>query len=876
MSTIILISGAEHGTSNGLLTGNTGSKIVDFNSGTVGTDLQVLTAAAKGSGSTYGYRISGSNANIRWGSDSFGSIATIVSGFWWRPSTDPGGTKQFFVHYVNGVSEAGLRYNPSTNKIESYGADFTSGTGSESGTTNPNDWRWIDIRYNASANPHTMSWSVDGVAQTTCSAPNAATTISGILFGDSSSGQAVGASDFDDLVVSATSGDYPLGVHSVKCVTVDPAGTVTLSGTTGNFQTFTGSTPTKSAWNATTARDAVDERPPNTGASQDGWCQITTAASDYVEMPMTTFSLAGDTVVAGRIYGAIWAQDATGGFIGLRTWNGTTETNLFGSNISISGNNTTSYPWVAEMLTLADINTQTEIDALAVRAGFSSDAAPDMGLHAVYIEIAVLVSLTNTGSTALSDTMTVAATGVAVAAGSAAVSMTMSVTATSPAPAIGSSAVTMTMTVAATGTRPSAGSSAASMTTAEAGTGTRPSQGSSDVPLSMSEAGVGDDLEPKGDAAVSIAMAISVTGVALSRLIPVRVFTAAEILTGNRSTRFYLDILDSNDSPIGRLDGVTDGKLDWLSTAVVKGAGQISVTDVDQEINWLTARLKPWMLIEGLPAQPLGIFLASEAPESWNAGRSWSVKLLDKTTILDQDTVNATYGLASGTVATTAIIALIESAGITNHAVTASAKTLDGDLVWSVGTSKLRIINDLLDLINYFSLFANFEGQVVAQPYIVPANRPLFYEFIDGSSSIYEPSFNRDNDIWSVPNRVTLIGVGDGTTAALTSTIDNTDPLSPYSIANRGRVIGHTESGIEAVDQTALDTLAQKRLIELTSPTAGVEIAHAPVPGLAVNQAAQFRRTLAGIDARHVVFKTAITLKGDALALTTLREVVDL
>lgn len=876
MSTIILIAGAEQGSSNGLLTGNTGSKIVDFNSGTVGTDLQVLAAAAKGSGSTYGYRISGSNANLRWGTDSFGSIATGVAGFWWRPSTDPGGTKQFCVWYVNGVSEAGLRYNPSTNKIETYGADFTSGTGSQSGTTNPNDWRWIDIRYNASANPHTMSVSVDGVAMTTCSAPNAATTISGFLFGDSSSGQATGASDFDDLVFSGTSGDYPLGVHSVKAVTVDPAGTVTLSGTTGNFQTFTGSTPTKSAWNATTARDAVDEIPPNTGASQDGWCQITTAATDYVEMPMTTFTLSGDTVVAGRIYGAIWSQDATGGFIGLRTWNGTTERNLFGSNISISGNNTTSYPWVAAMLTLADINTQGEIDALAVRAGFSSDAAPDMGLHSVLVEIAVLVSVTNVGSTALTGTMAVAATGVALAAGSAAVTMTMAVTATSPAPAIGTAAVTMTHGRTATGTAATAGTVAVSMSVAIAATGTRPSQGSSAVPLTMTVATLGDDTDARGSVDVALSMSIFAMGVALTRVIPVRVLTPTEILEGNRSTSFYFDLLDQTDAPIGRLDGVTGGKLDWLATAVIKGGGQIAVVDIAQDIDWLTARLKPYMVIEGLPPQPLGVYLAAEAPETWDSGRSWGVKLLDKTTILDQDTVSATYGLAAGTVVTTAIIALIESAGITNHAVTASVKTLDGDLVWSVGTSKIRIINDLLDLINYFSLFANFEGQMVAQPYIVPANRPLFYEFIDGSTSIYSPQFAKDADIFGIPNRVTLIGVGDAATAALTSTIDNADPLSPYSIANRGRVIGHTESGIEAADQTALDSLARKRLIELTSPTFGVEISHAPIPGLAVNQAAQFRRVLAGIDARHVVFKTAITLKGEALAVTTLRQVVDL
>lgn len=898
MATIILCCGFEFGTDNGLLTGNTGSKIVDFNNGTVGTNLQVLTAASHGNGSTYGFRASGSNNNIRWASDSLGSIATAVAGFWWRASTDPSGTKQFFVFYVNGVAEAGLRYNPSTNKIETYGDDIT-GDSSTAATINPNEWHWIDIRYNASGSNHTMDVSVDGVAMTQCTGTGlGATTISGILFGDSSSGVGTGASDYDDLVVSATSGDFPLGEHVVKVLTVDPSGTVTLSGTTGNFQTFSGSTPTKTAWNATTARGAVDDLPPLTGSSQDGWCQITTASNDYVEMPLTTITLGGDVVVAGRVYVPVWTQDATGAFLGVRTWNGTTERNLFGATISISGNNTTTLPWVAEMITLADFNTQGEVDAAAIRGGFSSDAAPDVGFHAAYMELA-LIPATGDATSAVDITLGVAATGARNSEATSAVAVSIAVAATGSAPrnatadvaltlgvagvgdatlapSTATAAVALTLGVAAAGSRDSQGSAAVATTLGVAAAGSRASQGTADVGVSLEVAGVGDDLQPKGQAALDVTVEIAGTGLAISAITPVRILTPHEILTGNRNTRFYLDVLDRFDAPIGRLDGVTDGKLDWLSTAGVKGAGELTVTDVNQTIDWLNSRFRPVMVIEGLPIQPLGIFLASETPESWDRGRTWSVKLLDKTTILEQDTISVTYSLAAGTVVTTKIIEIIESAGITNHAITPSAATLDGDIAWNVGTSKLRIVNDLLDIITYFSIFANFEGQLIGAPYVLPAQRPLFWEFLDGPESIYSPRFTRDVDTYSIPNRVILIGIGDGTTAALTSIAENNDASSPYSIANRGRVIGRTESGVEAADQAALDLMARRRLVELTSPTAGVEISHAPVPGLAVNQAAKFRRQIAGIDARHVVFRTGITLDGTALATSVLRQVVDL
>jgi hypothetical protein len=110
----------------------------------------------------------------------------------------------------------------------------------------------------------------------------------------------------------------------------------------------------------------------------------------------------------------------------------------------------------------------------------------------------------------------------------------------------------------------------------------------------------------------------------------------------------------------------------------------------------------------------------------------------------------------------------------------------------------------------------------------------------------------------------------------LTSSIDNTDADSPYSIANRGRVIGYSETGVEADSQATLDAYARRRLVELTTPTSSVQISHSPLPGLTVNNAVRFRRVPAGIDARHTVTRTTITLDGTALATSDLREVVDL
>lgn len=360
-------------------------------------------------------------------------------------------------------------------------------------------------------------------------------------------------------------------------------------------------------------------------------------------------------------------------------------------------------------------------------------------------------------------------------------------------------------------------------------------------------------------------------------LVPVRELSTDEIMTGNRYTRYRFELLSKTEAALGMLTGVEGGSLDWTANASIHAGGAIDVVDVGQTVDWLNDRVKPYLVIDGLPEEPLGVYLAAEAPQVWGGtGRSWPVKLLDKTAILDQDEIGATYALDAGTVITTAVVDLIESTGETNIAVTPSAATLSAPLAWDPGTSKLRIVNDLLAVANYFSLFCDGAGQYRGEPYVRPAARPIRYEFLDGQNSIYSPDFVRDVDLFAIPNTVIAIGKGDGVAEALTSTAVNDDPGSPYSTVSRGRTITKTLTGVEAADQTTLDDYARRRLIEATSPTSSVDVAHAPVPGLSFNTAVRLRRVPAGIDARHVITKTSLRFDPTALATSTLQEVIDL
>jgi hypothetical protein len=360
-------------------------------------------------------------------------------------------------------------------------------------------------------------------------------------------------------------------------------------------------------------------------------------------------------------------------------------------------------------------------------------------------------------------------------------------------------------------------------------------------------------------------------------VVPVRSLTTEEILTGNRLTRVRLDLLSRTEASLGELTGVRAGKVEQTANASIKGAGSIDVTDAGQPVDWLNDRIRPVVMIEGIPEFALGVFIAAETPEKWaGTGRSWAVKLLDKTSILDKEKIPATYALEAGTVITSTVAALIASTGETNIAVTPSAATLPSPLAWNPTTSKLKIVNDLLAVAGYYSLFCDSSGQYRGEPYARPAVRPIRWEFLDSDRGIYAPDFERDIDLYSIPNRFTAVGQGDGTTEALVATATNEDPASPYSYPSRGRWIDDGATGVEAADQETLDAYARRRLIELTSPTSSVAVRHALVPGLTANDVVRFRRVPAGIDARHVVIKTEISFDPTALVKSTLREVVDL
>lgn len=341
-------------------------------------------------------------------------------------------------------------------------------------------------------------------------------------------------------------------------------------------------------------------------------------------------------------------------------------------------------------------------------------------------------------------------------------------------------------------------------------------------------------------------------------------------LTQHRSEAWRYDLLDLADKKIGELDGVSEGTFDFSVNNTIRSGG--SLTTTGQDIDWLSVRIQPWRTVKAAGQTiewPAGVFIPASPGVDYSApGGIRNLELYDKLLVLTQDKIGATYGIPAGVNVTSTIRSLLQEAGEVRDAITDSPATLRTSMSFEAGTTKLQIINELLESINYFSLWVDTRGVFQGTPYVAPGGRGIAWTFADDHRSIYSPAFTIDEDTFNIPNRVSLVSTSDGETAALTAEARNEDPNSRYSFNRRGRWIDDTQQEVEASSQGVLNDLAQRRLIELSSATQTFNISHAPLP-LELNDAVRFTRAAENISTTAVVQAFSIsTAVGAPMKLT--------
>lgn len=392
-------------------------------------------------------------------------------------------------------------------------------------------------------------------------------------------------------------------------------------------------------------------------------------------------------------------------------------------------------------------------------------------------------------------------------------------------------------------------------------------------------------------------------GPSVEPVLPVTDLTTQDVLYGDRITSYRWEVMehleDGTDKLIGVLDGVSDGKLHWIQNAAVKGGGNIEVVDLETakagmmrigDLNLESVRLRPVCAIQGLPENPLGVFLLSAAAEEWDAtGRVWSIELLDRCTVPAQDKFDQSYSVAAGTPILQEVADILASAGEYAAVDNSSTVATSAGMRWDAGTSKLTIINELLSVAGYSALTIDGNGSFQMNPRVLPADRSVQYEVLglprelrDGSLGIYDPKWTRNRDSFEVPNKVIAVQSASGEDdEALVGVWVNDDPSSPYSYTARGRWIPHVLESVECPEGTDLEIIAflenraRATLVQMSAVQAQAKVTHLPIP-VQVGDALRFSHTRAGIDARHIITRLELDTNPLGMMKSTLQEVISL
>jgi len=354
---------------------------------------------------------------------------------------------------------------------------------------------------------------------------------------------------------------------------------------------------------------------------------------------------------------------------------------------------------------------------------------------------------------------------------------------------------------------------------------------------------------------------------------------ALQGVTGTRRFSFNYELLDASLVSLGPIEGVLACTVSQSWFADIKRTAKFLIRELG-EIDFLSNRIRPWVRLHLPPYGdndyvefPQGTFLLSSPKRSSSrAGLvTREVEGFDGLQIWNDDAVSTRYSLAAGTNIVTAVKAFLGA--------TADVPAHSGVLVaakeWDPGTSKLRIINDLLQMINYNTLAYGTMGYPFTTAYVSPSLRGEEYVYADDTTSTFLPDMEQELDIFRIPNKWTRV-VSEPDQPVLTSTYTNANPASLTSTIRRGRTILDFQLEEEAVTQAVLDDKVARIAFESSQLYEQVPFETGLMPIHSGNDVFHLRYANLAIDAKYSEVSWEMPLALDATMTHQIRRVVSL
>jgi hypothetical protein len=235
-------------------------------------------------------------------------------------------------------------------------------------------WYVFDFSVTYGASPRTVQWRIDGVDQPQASLAETASTATSFRYGSDIASDAFTA-QYDDVLVTSTSADYPIGDGRVLPLRPNAEGS---SANRANFGNETGTLI------GTNPHLRLDDTPMNSTA--DYLWQDTVSGTSYVELGFEDVS---QTCIRGVALTLAYNSSAFGTNHGKTSiFMGATERVLLNGDMGAGG---TALRYARDVIQPAGgAWTQTLLNNVVARIGYSIDNSPAPNWHSLVIEYGTL------------------------------------------------------------------------------------------------------------------------------------------------------------------------------------------------------------------------------------------------------------------------------------------------------------------------------------------------------------------------------------------------------------------------------------------------------------------------------------------------------
>lgn len=243
----------------------------------------------------------------------------------------------------------------------------------------------------------------------------------------------------------------------------------------------------------------------------------------------------------------------------------------------------------------------------------------------------------------------------------------------------------------------------------------------------------------------------------------------------------------------------------------------------------------PWGEIEGLTWREIDagwlrrrVLLSEGLEETARV----DVECYDRTVILEEDAFTDRYFVAAGTKYLDAVQNILVTSGIDRVLIAREAPTVvPVDREWDIGTTKLEIINMLLEEINYNPIYCDADGNMVLSPYVEPTVAGVSYTYAAGDMSVIASELSATQDFYSVPNVFIATSSNPDLQQDYRAVYVNDNPASALSTVQRGRTIVSEVYTLDAVaSQAELDAYVRKKAFEANQVYEEIQFTTALMP----------------------------------------------